>query len=158
MRLFRARATVPFAFLLAGGLLALAQPAQAAGPADLYATVTASGAPGAVTYRVFFGNAGPNRAAGTVTAVVQLPSQTTSASVDLSGCAYDNTTKTLTCDLTGMPDGQGFVPTVTAQVGLLALGALTATATITGTDPDPDPSNNSASASCTALTGAVILC
>ncbi|MFB7672842.1 hypothetical protein ACFC26_15670 [Kitasatospora purpeofusca] len=158
MRPFGTRAAGTFTALLATGLLALAQPAHASGPADLYATVTATGSPGAVAYRVFFGNAGPNRAAGTVTAVVQLPAQTTSASIDISGCPYDNSAKTFTCDLTGMPAGQGFVPTVTAQINPLALGALTATATITGTDPDPDTTNNSASVSCTALTGLVIVC
>lgn len=102
-------------------------------------------APETITYRPFFGNAGPDRAAGTVTAVLQLPAaRTTSATIDRSGCTYDNTAKTVTCDLTGIPDGQGFVPIVTAKIDPLTVGTLTATATITGTDPDTDTTNNSA--------------
>ncbi|MFF3762427.1 hypothetical protein [Streptomyces sp. NPDC002185] len=152
------RTAVPVTALLCAATLALASPAHAAGSSDLYASVTAAGAPGTVTYRPFFGNAGPDRAAGTVTAVLRLPAQTTGATIDLSGCAYDNTAKTVTCDLTGMPDGQGFVPVVTAKINPLAVGTLTATATITGADPDPDTTNNSASVSCTALTGLAITC
>ncbi|MER8104852.1 hypothetical protein [Kitasatospora sp. NPDC094016] len=144
--------------LLTAGLLTLAQPAHAAGTADLYATLSASAVAGTVTYRTHFDNAGPDRAAGTVTATVTLPAQTTSATVDLADCAYDNGTKTVTCDLSGMPVGQGVIPVVTAQISPLALGTLTATARITGTDPDPDPANNTAAAPCTALTGLLILC
>ncbi|WP_424216132.1 hypothetical protein ACN20G_28715 (plasmid) [Streptomyces sp. BI20] len=154
----RTRSTAAFTTAFAAGLLALAPPAHAAGPADLYTTISATGAPGTVTYRAFFGNAGPNRAAGTVTAVVQLPSQTTGASADLSDCAYDAAAKTFTCDLTGMPEGQGFILNVTAQIGPLAIGNLTAGTTVTGTDPDPDTGNNAAGVSCTALTGLVIVC
>ncbi|MEV0188200.1 hypothetical protein AB0I39_06645 [Kitasatospora purpeofusca] len=144
--------------LLAAGLLILPQPAHAAGPADLYATVSASALAGTVTYRTHFDNAGPNRAAGTVTATLTLPSQTTGATVDFGGCTYDNTAKVVTCDLSGMPVGQGVIPVVTAQISPLAIGALNATAAITGTDPDPDTANNTATANCTALTSLIITC
>ncbi|MEV6973789.1 hypothetical protein [Kitasatospora sp. NPDC093806] len=152
------RAAGPIAVLLTTGLVALATPAHAAGPADLSAAITATGAPETVTYRSLFGNAGPNRAAGTVTAVVQLPTQAISATFDHSDCVYDNTAKTVSCDLSGMPEGEGFPLTVTAKFSPFASGKLTATATITGTDPDPNSANNSATVSCTALTGLVIIC
>lgn len=124
--------------------------------------MSASAVAGTITYRTHFANAGPDRAAGTVTATatatVTLPSQTVSAGVDLAGCTYDNGTKVVTCDLSGMPVGQGVIPVVTAQINPLSLGTLTATAHITGTDPDPDPANNTATASCTALTGLIVIC
>ncbi|MER8046962.1 hypothetical protein [Streptomyces sp. NPDC094032] len=154
----RRTVTAAITSLLTAGLLGLAQPAHAAGPADLYTTLSATSGPRTISYPVLFDNAGPNRATGTVTATLALPPQTISATVDFGYCDYDNATKVLTCDLTGIPVGQGIRPTVTAQIGALALGPLTATATITGTDPDPDPANNIATVTCTALTGLVIVC
>ncbi|MEW1551853.1 hypothetical protein [Streptomyces tsukubensis] len=149
------RTAGPVTALLTIGLLALASPAHASGPADLSATLTATGTPQTVTYRSLFYNAGPNRAAGTVTAVLQLPAQTVSATVEGSECVYDNTAKTATCDLSGMPVDEGFPLTVTARFAPLVTASLTATATITGTDPDPDATNNSATTSCTALLGLI---
>lgn len=45
MHRLRIRAAGPVAVLLIAGLLGLASPAHAAGPADLYATASATGAP-----------------------------------------------------------------------------------------------------------------
>ncbi|MFJ3937942.1 hypothetical protein [Streptomyces parvus] len=150
--------TVAITSLLTAGLLGIAQPAHAAGPSDLTATVSATAVGGTITYKAFFDNAGPNRATGTATVTLTLPPQTTGATLNYGGCDYDTTTKTVTCDVTGMPVGQGLPFTVTAQMGALSLGALTATATITGTDPDPVAANNTATATCTALTGLIITC
>ncbi|MHC0432816.1 hypothetical protein ACX6XY_21970 [Streptomyces sp. O3] len=141
------------------GLLGIPQPAHAAGTSDLYATISASAVAGTITYQTLFDNAGPHRASGTATATVKLPPQTTSASVNLAGCTYDNSSKTVTCDVSGMPVRQGIAPVVTAQIDPLALGPLNATASITSSGTiDPDLSNNTASAPCTALISPIIVC
>ncbi|MEV7660160.1 hypothetical protein AB0O39_39200 [Streptomyces anulatus] len=157
MRAALRTASVTVTALLAAGL-AFAQPAQAAGGSDLYATINATALANTVSYEVLFNNAGPNNTTGPATATLVLPPQTTSASVDFAFCDYDNTTKTVTCDLPTVLVNHGIRPTVTAQFGLLTLGPFTATASITGTDPDPQPGNNTTSATCTAVTGLIIVC
>ncbi|MBK5994981.1 hypothetical protein JHN53_25750 [Streptomyces sp. MBT58] len=145
--------------LVFAGLLGNPQSAHAAGTSDLKVALSASAFAGTVTYQVRFENDGPDRASGTVTGTVELPAQTTSASASLAGCPYDSGTKTVTCDLSGMPEHEVLPFVVTAQISPLAIGPLNATAKVTSVGvTDPHLSNNTSSAPCMAVTSLLITC
>lgn len=98
------------------------------------------------------------RATNDATIVIQLPSATTSATALSSGCTYAAAANAVTCH-TGPIAGRANVGvTFSANLGLLALGDLTAVATNTASDPVNVNPVKTSTLTCTALTSLLITC
>jgi uncharacterized repeat protein (TIGR01451 family) len=126
--------------------------------ADVAVSVTASvrsAITARVTYTITVKNNGPADATA-IRVVGTYPAGLTYAG---SNCTRVGTTRSVNCDIESLASGASTTRTLSADTGLLTVGALTGTAERTASSPnDPVASNDKASRTCNALTGLIVHC
>ncbi|HEY0447942.1 hypothetical protein [Actinophytocola sp.] len=126
--------------------------------ADLGVGITAPR--GLLTGRVEYSVTVTNRGPGDATAVRLVA--TYAAGLQWAGstsCTRTPNTRTVTCDIAQLNNGQTKTVKFATNAGLLALGPFTTTAQRQQSTPaDPDAANDRASKTCSALTGLLVSC
>ncbi|GAA1571990.1 DUF11 domain-containing protein [Kribbella hippodromi] len=126
--------------------------------ADLAVSMTAavrSAVTARITYTITVQNNGPADATG-IRVVGAYPAGLTYAGTT---CTRVGTSRSVNCDIASLASGASTTRTITADTGLLTVGALTGTAQRTASSPsDPVATNDKASRTCTALTGLIVRC
>lgn len=126
--------------------------------ADIAVSMTASvrsAITARVTYTITVKNNGPADATG-IRVVGTYPAGLSYAGSD---CTRVGTTRSVNCDIESLASGASTTRTLSADTGLLTVGALTGTAVRTASSPsDPVASNDKASRTCNALTGLIVHC